>query len=37
VSNITGLSPIIELVEPGVLPRSLGKAKRVLDMRSGKI
>jgi len=37
VNNITGLSPIIELVKPGELPRSAGKAKRVLDMRSGKI
>jgi phenylacetate-CoA ligase len=37
VNNITGLSPIIELVNPGELPRTAGKAKRVLDMRSGKI
>jgi phenylacetate-CoA ligase len=37
VSNITGISPIVELVKPGELPRSVGKAKRVLDMRSGKI
>ena len=37
VSNITGLSPIIELVKPGEIPRSVGKAKRVLDLRSGKI
>ena len=37
VNNITGLSPIIELVKPGELPRSVGKAKRVLDMRSDKI
>jgi len=37
VSNITGISPIIELVKPGEIPRSVGKAKRVLDMRSGKI
>jgi len=37
VNNITGLSPIIELVKPGKLPRTAGKAKRVLDMRSGKI
>jgi len=37
VNNITGLSPIIELVKPGDLPRTEGKAKRVLDMRSGKI
>jgi phenylacetate-CoA ligase len=37
VNNITGLSPIIELVQPGELPRTAGKAKHVLDMRSGKI
>ena len=37
VNNITGLSPVIELVKPGELPRTEGKAKRVLDMRSGKI
>lgn len=37
VNNITGLSPIIELAKPGELPRSEGKAKRVIDMRSGKI
>ncbi|MEJ2272659.1 MAG: phenylacetate--CoA ligase [Candidatus Bathyarchaeota archaeon] len=37
VNNITGLSPIIELVKPGELPRTTGKAKRVLDLRSGKI
>jgi phenylacetate-CoA ligase len=37
VNNVTGISPIVELVTPGELPRSIGKAKRVLDMRSGKI
>jgi phenylacetate-CoA ligase len=37
VSNITGISPIVELVKPGEIPRSVGKAKRVLDLRSGKI
>ena len=37
VNNITGLSPIIELVKPGVLPRTAGKAKHVIDRRSGKI
>ena len=37
VQNITGLSPIVELVKPGEIPRSPGKAKRVLDLRSGKI
>ena len=37
VNNVTGISPIVVLVTPGELPRSIGKAKRVLDMRSGKI
>jgi phenylacetate-CoA ligase len=37
VQNVTGLSPIVELVNPGEIPRSPGKAKRVLDLRSGKI
>lgn len=37
VNNITGLSPIIELIKPGVLPRTAGKAKHVIDRRSGKI
>ena len=37
INNITGLSPIIELVKPGELPRTAGKAKRVIDMRTGKI
>jgi phenylacetate-CoA ligase len=37
VQNVTGLSPIVELVKPGEIPRSPGKAKRVLDLRSGKI
>ncbi len=37
VNNVTGISPLVELVKPGELPRSVGKAKRVLDMRSGKI
>jgi len=37
VQNITGLSPIIELVKPGEIPRTAGKAKRVMDLRSGKI
>ena len=36
-NNITGISPIVELVKPGDLPRSVGKAKRVLDKRSGNI
>ena len=33
VKQITGLSPKITLVEPGSLPRSEGKIKRVLDLR----
>jgi phenylacetate-CoA ligase len=37
VHNITGLSPMVELVKPGEIPRTEGKAKRVLDLRSGKI
>jgi len=36
IHNITGLSPILELVKPGEIPRTEGKAKRVLDLRSGK-
>ncbi len=36
VQNVTGISPIIKLVKPGEIPRSLGKAKRVLDLRLGK-
>jgi phenylacetate-CoA ligase len=33
VKNITGLGPKIILVEPGSLPRSEGKIKRVIDNR----
>jgi phenylacetate-CoA ligase len=36
IHNITGLSPTLELVKPGEIPRTEGKAKRVIDMRSGK-
>lgn len=37
IHSITGLSPnSVDLVKPGEIPRSEGKAKRVLDMRSGK-
>jgi len=36
IHNITGLCPDLELVKPGDLPRTEGKAKRVLDLRSGK-
>jgi len=34
VKQIIGLSPKIVLVEPGSLPRSEGKIKRVIDKRS---
>ena len=37
VHNVIGLSPILEFVKPGEIPRTEGKAKRVLDLRSGKI
>jgi phenylacetate-CoA ligase len=36
IHNITGLSPNLQLVQPGEIPRSEGKAKRVLDLRTGK-
>jgi phenylacetate-CoA ligase len=36
IHNITGLSPDLELVKPGEIPRTDGKAKRVLDLRLGK-
>ena len=36
IHNITGLSPNLDLVKPGEIPRTEGKAKRVLDLRSGK-
>lgn len=34
---VTGLSADVEIVKPGELPRSEGKAKRVLDLRTGKM
>jgi len=34
---ITGLSADIEIVKPNILPRTEGKAKRVLDLRKGKM
>jgi phenylacetate-CoA ligase len=34
---ITGISADVEIVSPGELPRADGKAKRVLDMRKGKM
>jgi len=36
IHNITGLSPDLELLKPGEIPRTDGKAKRVLDLRLGK-
>jgi len=37
IHSVTGLSPnSVDLVKPGEIPRSDGKAKRVLDLRSGK-
>ena len=36
IHNITGLSPNLDLVKPGEIPRTEGKAKRVLDLRLGK-
>jgi phenylacetate-CoA ligase len=36
IHNVTGLSPNLDLVKPGEIPRTEGKAKRVLDLRSGK-
>jgi phenylacetate-CoA ligase len=37
IHSITGLSAEIEVVKCGELPRSEGKAKRVLDLRKGKM
>jgi phenylacetate-CoA ligase len=37
IHSITGLSAEIEIVECGEIPRSMGKAKRVLDLRKGKM
>ncbi len=34
---VTGLSADVEIVKPGELPRTEGKAKRVLDLRQGKM
>lgn len=36
IHNITGLCPDLELLKPGEIPRTEGKAKRVLDLRAGK-
>jgi len=37
ICSVTGLTPVINVVNPGEIPRTEGKAKRVLDMRAGKI
>jgi phenylacetate-CoA ligase len=37
IHSITGLSADIEIVKCGEIPRSEGKAKRVLDLRKGKM
>jgi phenylacetate-CoA ligase len=37
IHNATGLSADIEIVKCGEIPRSEGKAKRVLDLRKGKM
>ena len=34
---VTGISAEVEIVKPGELPRTEGKAKRVLDLRKGKM
>ena len=34
---VTGLTADVEIVKPGELPRTEGKAKRVLDLRNGKM
>jgi phenylacetate-CoA ligase len=34
---VTGLTAEVEIVKPGELPRTEGKAKRVLDLRKGKM
>jgi phenylacetate-CoA ligase len=37
IHSIVGLSAEIEIVECGEIPRSMGKAKRVFDLRKGKM
>jgi len=37
IQIVTGISADLQIVEPGALPRTEGKAKRVLDLRKGKI
>jgi len=37
IRNVATIRADIQIVEPGEIPRSVGKAKRVLDLRKGKI
>ncbi len=37
IQIVTGISADIEIVKPGELPRTEGKAKRVMDLRKGKM
>jgi phenylacetate-CoA ligase len=37
IQIVTGINADIEIVKPGELPRTEGKAKRVLDLRKGKM
>ena len=37
IQVVTGISADVEIVKPGELPRTEGKAKRVLDLRKGKM
>lgn len=37
IQVVTGISAEIEIVKPGELPRTEGKAKRVMDLRTGKM
>jgi phenylacetate-CoA ligase len=34
---VTGISADVEIVKPGEIPRTEGKAKRVMDLRKGKM
>jgi phenylacetate-coenzyme A ligase PaaK-like adenylate-forming protein len=37
IHSVTGLSADVEIVKCGEIPRTEGKAKRVLDLRKGKM
>jgi len=37
IHMVTGITADVEIVKPGELPRTEGKAKRVLDLRTGKM